>query len=174
MASNEITIHEKNNKPFHISRGDINRPFTILEKYPLSLYLILSLFFYTLYICFKTALGPGYCKFRVIAYIKLKYICFISPYFLSNMGTLRNLWAPCKIRDKIFENCDFKMKFTCTKIEVYLSISMSFLWASLKNEIIIAESTPKVSLCICKRDKNYTCKTKAWSRAHLRERKSSG
>ena len=70
----------------------------------------------------------------------------ISPYFLSNMGTLRNHWAPCKIRDKIFENCDLKMKFTCTKIEVYLSISMSFLWASLKNEIIVAESTQNVSL----------------------------
>lgn len=26
------------------------------------------------------------------------------------------MWPPYKIRDKIFNNCDFKMNFTCTKI----------------------------------------------------------
>ena len=144
MASNEITIHEKNNKPFHISRGDINWPFTIHEKYPSSLYLILSLnIFHD-----STALGPGYCKFRVIAYIKLTYALFLRISYRTC-----ELWETSGLRAKfetkiIFENCDLKMKFTCTKIEVYLSISMSFLWASLKNEIIVAESTQNVSLCI--------------------------
>ena len=162
MASNEITIHEKNNKPFHISRGDINWPVTIHEKYPSSLYLILSLnIFHD-----STALGPGYCKFRVIAYIKLTYALFLRISYRTC-----ELWETSALRAK-FETKYLKIaiwkwnlpvqKSKCTCL--YPCLFCGLPW-KMK---LLSQNQLRTYRFICKRDKNYTCKTKAWSHSFAR------
>lgn len=167
MASNEITIHEKNNKPFHISRGDINRPFTILEKYPLSLYLILSLFFYTLYICFKTALGPGYCKFRVIAYIKLKYICWFLHISYRTWEHWETTGPRAKFETKYFKSAILKWNLPVQKSKCTCLYPRLFCGLPWKMKLL-SQNQLRTYRFICKRDKNYTCKTKAWSHSFAR------